>query len=58
MNTVEKTATGVTPTELILNNSLRLECMRKSVFALSYGRPWKVQFDLRSQKTNSLSNHI
>jgi hypothetical protein len=24
MNTVEKTATGVTPAELILNNSLRL----------------------------------
>ena len=29
MNTVEKTATGVTPAELILNNSLRLT---KSIF--------------------------
>jgi hypothetical protein len=29
MNTVEKTATGVTPTELIVNNSLRLT---KSIF--------------------------
>ncbi len=29
MNTVEKTATGITPAELILNNSLRLT---KSIF--------------------------